>query len=245
MNYSIDTTRFWAKVQVGAKNECWLWNGSTNNKYGHMWVLFADGTRKIRGAHRIAYELVHGQIPNDMCACHRCDVPTCCNPAHIFIGTHRENLLDAQRKGRMAAVRVSDSDVMMAFLLRSQRKTHKQIAEALKIPVQHVRYMIARKVGSHVLVPDHLLRRPKTTTDRARELGISRSRLWQIEANAAGRCQICRKLLFTKTLCYECTQKSRALGLKRTRIKAGIPVDAPLFKRGRTRTEDLRKQEAA
>jgi hypothetical protein len=52
-------------------------------------------------AHRLAWQLLKGKIPKGMCLCHSCDNPTCVNPAHLFIGTHADNTLDAYTKHRL------------------------------------------------------------------------------------------------------------------------------------------------
>jgi len=84
-----------SRVGVNADG-CWIWQGSTNGKYGTL------GRRKVRRyAHRFAYATFIGPIPEGLIVCHKCDVPLCCNPAHLFSGTQRDNILDARRKGRM------------------------------------------------------------------------------------------------------------------------------------------------
>lgn len=77
---------------------CWLWSGCwTSGGYGSMTV-------KGRGlrSHRWAWELTHGPIPAGMVLLHRCDTPACCNPSHLRVGTHSENVSDKVAKGRHA-----------------------------------------------------------------------------------------------------------------------------------------------
>jgi hypothetical protein len=77
----------------------WL-KGKTTAGYGHLW---RDG--KVEYAHRIAWELVNGPIPDGAEICHNCpdgDQPGCCNPAHLFPGTHYENMMDMHDKKRHA-----------------------------------------------------------------------------------------------------------------------------------------------
>lgn len=77
---------------------CWLWTGGLQGGgYGCAW----DGRRKWP-AHRLAYEIAHGPIPHGLVVCHRCDVRTCINPNHLFLGTQRDNIRDAVAKGRIA-----------------------------------------------------------------------------------------------------------------------------------------------
>jgi hypothetical protein len=78
-------------------SECWEWRWSgTPRGYGAVW----SGGRQTY-AHRKAYELFVGAIPDGMMVCHKCDNPKCCNPAHLFLGTQKDNMSDCVAKGRL------------------------------------------------------------------------------------------------------------------------------------------------
>jgi hypothetical protein len=98
MRISNPITHFWSLVEVRGPEDCWLWKSDTLDKggYGHYHLY---GGRNVP-AHRYAYEITFGPIPDGLCACHVCDHPSCCNPAHLFLGDNKENTRDRQSKGR-------------------------------------------------------------------------------------------------------------------------------------------------
>lgn len=89
--------RFWSRVdKTGGPAACWPWTGPRyETGYGRLRIIGIPYR-----APRIAYFLAHGTDPADKFVCHRCDNPPCCNPAHLFLGTTRQNGRDMASKGR-------------------------------------------------------------------------------------------------------------------------------------------------
>ena len=92
-------TRFWPKVKKGLGKDCWIWlAGKSSAGYGS----FRTDAWKHVYAHRLSWELMRGPIPDGLLVLHHCDNPSCVNPDHLFLGTNRDNVLDALKKGRLA-----------------------------------------------------------------------------------------------------------------------------------------------
>jgi hypothetical protein len=98
--------RFWSHVDVRGPDECWPWLlNKTRTSYGLLSAGGRVGRKRSFSAHRAAYMLAHGGVPDELNVCHSCDNPPCCNPAHLWLGTHEQNMADSRVKGRMAATR--------------------------------------------------------------------------------------------------------------------------------------------
>ena len=110
---------FWDKVDKSGV--CWVWQLYCMPKgYGQVTV---KGKKWL--AHRYAYFLAHGEIPDDLQVLHSCDNRPCCNPAHLSTGTNLDNVIDMMEKRRHRYgethhnAKLSDADV--AFILTSDR----------------------------------------------------------------------------------------------------------------------------
>ena len=143
----LDAKYFWSKVQ---KTEtCWLWlGGATKEGYGQVGL---KGRSIGRRAHRIAWELTYGPIPNGMNVLHHCDNPPCVNPNHLFLGTHADNVHDMMAKGHLVVPDNTGEKNGRAKLTVEQVR---EIKEALK----HYHYGMYSQLGRQYGVAEYIIR---------------------------------------------------------------------------------------
>lgn len=107
---------------------CWLWMGCLgHNGYGR---LRHDG--KVALAHRVAYEIFVGEFDKTKFICHKCDNPRCVNPAHLFCGTHQDNMDDMHQKGRWTSPNYGQHlklTASMARIIKADPRNNVQIAK--------------------------------------------------------------------------------------------------------------------
>jgi hypothetical protein len=89
--------RFYASFEVNPETLCWEWTASIRGGYGYLTI--GAENKKVR-AHRYSYELFYGPLPQGMKALHHCDVEKCCNVAHLYAGTSKDNSRDCLARGR-------------------------------------------------------------------------------------------------------------------------------------------------
>jgi HNH endonuclease len=149
--------RFWGHVApISRADGCWIWNGDPD-KYGSFFV-----NQRSMKAHRFSWEMVNGTVPENMDLLHRCDVPGCVNPAHLFLGTHADNMADMVAKGRRRGspadslrrgerhVRAKLSETQVMALRRGFTGSIRAIARNLGVSHRTIRNVLDGKTWTHV-----------------------------------------------------------------------------------------------
>lgn len=118
--------RFWSHVDKSIPDGCWPWTGFVRPQgYGDF---FTGGTPRHDRAHRVAWALANGPIPDGLCVLHACDNRACCNPAHLWLGTYHDNNTDKVRKGRGFHTTHPDL-VLRGERIGTARLTEEQVVE--------------------------------------------------------------------------------------------------------------------
>lgn len=138
--------RFLKKVKK--TNTCWLWEGKTQSDgYGEMWHPVK---KKLVTVHRLAYEFFVGKIPKGRFVCHTCDVRHCVNPDHLWLGTNRDNIVDAAKKGKICNQKLSIKDVKVIRELANSGETHKSISEQFGVSRVAITRVVNKSTFAHV-----------------------------------------------------------------------------------------------
>ncbi len=148
--------RFWKNTDqngpipehVPELGPCWTWNGSRERSgHGRLFI----GKRQREGAHRYAYLLLVGPIPDDLFVCHKCDNPSCVNPKHLFLGTPLDNMRDRNAKDRHC---------------RGSRSPHTKLTDADALEIRRLyaegelsQDKLAKRFGSAQAVISRIVRR--------------------------------------------------------------------------------------
>lgn len=135
--------RFWSKVEVGERGECWKWRASKRHGYGQFEIHY-----EIWQAHRVAWILTFGPIPKGSFVCHHCDNPGCCNPYHLFLGTDADNTLDAAKKGRLASKLTKEEVLEIREMYAVGGYTQQELADEFGVHPAHISRVVNRKKWS-------------------------------------------------------------------------------------------------
>lgn len=124
----MDKEKFLERLIPVTETGCWLWEGP-GTRYGLCYTGNKSYSKGQETTHRVAYKLFKGPIPEGQVVMHRCDVPLCCNPDHLRLGTFSENVIDAIEKGRIAyKTKFSEETVEEMRKMRKQGAQVKEIA---------------------------------------------------------------------------------------------------------------------
>lgn len=139
---------------------CLIWSlGKFSNGYG---VVTWNG--KTLRAHRAAWQIKNGCIPDGMFVCHKCDTPACCNTDHMFIGTHADNVADRSRKGRCAkgpthGLRTNPEKAFRGEQVAKSKLTNELVHKIMRI---------------------HTAKNPPTCAHTARQIGVDRNTVLRV-----------------------------------------------------------------
>jgi len=151
--------KFWEKVLLDDDDKCWEWRASKSRKgYGNFYLSIGHSKSKHCLAHRMAWKLTYGDIPEGLQVCHHCDNPGCVNPGHLFVGTNRDNILDAKKKGRLAnrkgekhpGAKLNEDKVKRIRELRKRGYTLERLGKIFGVDMSTIGYIVSRKLWSHV-----------------------------------------------------------------------------------------------
>lgn len=141
---------FWARVEK--TDGCWEWQGAiAKSGYG---ACYFQG--RFSNAHRLAWTLTHGPIPNGMWVLHKCDNRKCVRPSHLYLGTVRENARDAVERGRHprgetnGLSKLTEEQVREIRNLRTTGMPYRKIGSLFSITHAQAERIVSRENWSHV-----------------------------------------------------------------------------------------------
>jgi len=148
------TERIESKTKINELTGCLEWQGYLN-VWGYAKIKH-ENTMKL--SHRLVWELRYGDIPKDLCILHKCDNPKCCNIDHLFLGTHADNNIDMQEKGRGRYPRgsecvhteLTEENVIEIRRMLSEKISYKKIYERFNIKSSAIKSIRNRHTWKHI-----------------------------------------------------------------------------------------------
>jgi Mor family transcriptional regulator len=157
--------RFWSRVQLPEPekyvDECWIWTGSreashVRKNYG-IFKFSINGIQLTYRAHRLCYELYHGEIPDGLHVLHECDNVLCVNVNHLWLGTNKDNVDDKVRKNRQTygeksgTAILTNKDVIDIYnYCMNTNESVSEIAKHFNLRVDHLKRLIYGKNWKHL-----------------------------------------------------------------------------------------------
>lgn len=151
--------RFHDKFIPEPNSGCWLWIGSISGRDERGYIYY-DKHLKVICAHRCSWMIFKGPIPTDLDVLHTCDVPSCVNPDHLFLGTHTDNMRDCVAKGRnvfpnrrgeeCSWSKFTDAQISE---IKTRELTTRQYADKFSVNIEYINQIQRGNVWAHVIPP--------------------------------------------------------------------------------------------
>lgn len=152
--------KFKRRSKLNEETGCIEWLGSQMGMgYGSVHYKLDRNTKQKTGrAHRLAYQVFVGEIPEGMLVCHTCDNRKCINPKHLFLGTYLDNSRDKIRKGRAVYRRgennqnakLTEENIKLSYQLRSEGWIYKDLGEKFSVSPSAIRSALSKKSWKHI-----------------------------------------------------------------------------------------------
>lgn len=149
--------RFDENYVIVSESGCWIWTGwQVGKRYGKFWSKLPGQDGKHVLAHRYSYARFVGEIPHGASVCHKCDVPLCVNPDHLWLGSHHDNMADMVAKGRHVppkrgeenhSAKLLEREVLSIFAAHGR---HKDIAAPYGVSASTVGRIKSGKIWGHL-----------------------------------------------------------------------------------------------
>lgn len=151
--------RFMRRVNMVGPDECWTFRGRLSNKGYATFDWRAPWEDRSRGhpASRMMWLILNGRIPDELEVCHSCDNPACCNPGHLWLGMHKENMEDMSKKGRSNKVgrkgsshpgaKLSEADVLA---IRASTASPSHLARQYEVTAENIQRIRKRLSWAHI-----------------------------------------------------------------------------------------------
>lgn len=146
-------TRLYGRCEPVPESGCLIWLGAVEKKFGYGVLVRKPKTWL---AHRLSWFLTFGDIPDGSHVLHKCDVPSCVNPGHLFLGTHKDNMADKVKKGksgrgeRNCRAKLTAEQVIRIRILYSQGVLQKALAKLFNVTQENIGYIVRRVTWVHV-----------------------------------------------------------------------------------------------
>ena len=147
--------RFWEKVDIGTESECWEWQAGLSHGYRCFWT----SRQGAQYAHRVAWNLTHGEMPAGGCCLHHCDNRACVNPNHLWLGSKADNNHDCIQKGRKRTAKgekhgasklTVDQVLKIKQLYRTTKISQRKLGKLFGVSHVNIGSIIRREIWKHV-----------------------------------------------------------------------------------------------